>query len=144
MIDTREKAGELYCGNFNCAQAVLCAFNPHTGLSDEHALKLAASFGGGMGNLKEVCGALTGAFMVGGLLKGFTVATGDNKRAHNLVVQAMADKFKEKFGSIHCRDLLQRNIDDGSHATEAKPCLKYVLYAVDISNELLESCRKDV
>lgn len=139
MDDVREKASELYCGNFNCAQAVLCAFNPHTGMSEEHALKLAASFGGGMGNLKEVCGALTGAFMVGGLLKGFTVATSDNKRAHNLVVQELADKFTAKFGHIHCRDLLQRNIDDGTRYSEAKPCLKYVLYAVDITKELMDA-----
>lgn len=132
MSSAHDKAKDLYCSNFNCAQSVLCSFCPQTGLSEAHALKLASSFGGGMGNLKEVCGALTGAFMVAGLIKGFDIASSDNKRAHNDVVQAIAQKFNNTYGSILCRDLLQRNIDDGTRYSEPKPCLKYVLTAVEI------------
>ena len=139
MAGVRERASELYCGNFNCAQAVVAAFCPVTGMDEGQALKLASSFGGGMGNLKEVCGALAGAFMVAGLLKGFTQASGDNKRAHAAVVQTIADQFKNRFDSILCRDLLQRNIDDGTSESEAKPCLKFVLAAVDIANDVLET-----
>ena len=138
MADIREKASELYCGSFNCAQAVLAAFCPVTGMSEEQALKLASSFGGGMGDLKEVCGALTGAFMVAGLLKGFTQPSGDKKRAHAAVIQAITDKFKDRFDHILCRDLLQRNIDDGTSKSEVKPCLKFVVAAVDIANDVLE------
>lgn len=142
MALVSEKAEALYRANFNCAQAVLGAFCPVTGMREEEALRLASSFGGGMGNLKEVCGALTGAFMVAGLLRGFTEASGERKRDHNLVVQAIAEKFVGRYDSLLCRDLLRINSEDGSTRTEAKPCLKYVLGAVDIAEEVLR-CGKE-
>ncbi len=137
MPSVRERAEELYRADFNCAQSVLYAFCPVTGMDEKEALRLASSFGGGMGNLKEVCGALTGAFMVAGLLKGFTGASSQRKREHNLVVQGVAEAFRNRFDSLLCRDLLQRNNDDGSVRTEPKPCLKYVLGAVEIAGEVL-------
>lgn len=138
QIPVMEKASELYNANYNCAQAVLCGFCPVTGMEEEQALKLAASFGGGMGSLGEVCGALTGAFMVAGLMNGYTDPDAKRKQAHNLAIQEMAGKFKERFGSVLCRDLLWRNVDDGSNKRQAeKPCLKYVQAAVDIANGAL-------
>ncbi len=138
MHTVRKKAEELYCADFNCAQAVLGAFCPVTGMKEEEALRLASSFGGGMGNLKEVCGAVTGSFMVAGLIKGFTEASGEKKREHNGVVQAIAKEFTARFDSLLCRDLLRKNGEDAGVRSAAKPCLRYVLGAVDIMREVLQ------
>ncbi len=130
--DNVRRAGEIYMQHFNCAQSVLCAFGDRTGLNNEAALRLAASFGGGMGSLKEVCGALTGAFMVLGLVKGFTDPTRENKARHGERIDRLADAFRGRFGAISCRSLLLRNAADGSDRTEAKPCLKFVTAAAEL------------
>lgn len=132
MGNHAERAEELYRRDFNCAQAVLCAFGDRTGLAEDTAKRLASSFGGGMGSLKEVCGALTGSFMVLGLANGFTDPTRDNKRLQRERVDKLIDAFRERFGAIHCRALLARNAADGSAKNEAKPCLKYVTAAAEI------------
>ncbi len=137
MSERSEKAAGIYAENFNCAQAVLCAFGDVTGLDDAQAKRLASSFGGGMGNMKEMCGALTGAFMVAGLAQGFTEATRDNKRAHSARIDDIAAEFRERFGCMLCRDLLQKNKDDGSAEREAKPCTKFVAAATEIMEKRL-------
>lgn len=137
MAEHSDHAAELYKENYNCAQSVLCSFCRETGMDEEQAKRIASSFGHGMGNLKEVCGALTGAFMVLGLLKGFTLPTSENKRNYALLVDELAADFHEQFGKILCRDLLQRNIDDGSAKSEVKPCLKYVVAAAKLVEQRL-------
>ncbi|MBQ8236107.1 MAG: C_GCAxxG_C_C family protein, partial [Clostridia bacterium] len=70
MTDHAKLAEEKFLKGYTCAQAVLCAFGDLTGLDEQTALALSASFGGGMGRMRPVCGALSGAFMVLGLLYG--------------------------------------------------------------------------
>lgn len=70
-MDHRELAAELFLSDCNCAQAVLEAFSDVTGLEKGFAAKLASSFGGGMGRMREVCGAVSGMLMVAGLLYGY-------------------------------------------------------------------------
>ena len=65
-----EKAAEFFLSGCGCAQAVLAAFTDVTGLDESTALRLASSFGGGMGRMREVCGACSAMFMVAGLLYG--------------------------------------------------------------------------
>lgn len=65
-------ARELFKQGYNCSQSVFAAFCDETGLDTETALKIASSFGGGMGRLREVCGAVTGMFMVVGMKYGYT------------------------------------------------------------------------
>ena len=132
MDEHATRAGEIYSQNYNCAQAVLCAFGDQTGLTDDAAKRLASSFGGGMGNLREVCGVLTGAFMVLGFGKGFTDPTRENKREHSARVDKLAAAFRDRFGVIRCRELLARNAADGSAKSEAKPCLKFVTAAAEL------------
>ena len=66
------KKSEIAVNNFkigyNCAQSVLLTFSEEIGLTQEEALKLASSFGGGMGRLREVCGAVSAMFMIAGCL----------------------------------------------------------------------------
>ena len=69
-MDHGEKAVKLFESGYNCAQAVAAAFADVTGLEEKQAARMASAFGGGMGRLREVCGAVTGAAVVLGLRHG--------------------------------------------------------------------------
>lgn len=103
----RELAEQNFQNGYNCAQAVLLAFSDLTGLDEKTALSISSSFGGGMGRLREVCGAVSAIFMVAGLLYGgsSTDSQGE-KAAHYARIQALATRFREKNGSYLCRELL--------------------------------------
>lgn len=109
-INHAEKAKSLFESGYNCCQAVLCAYADELGLDETTALKIASSFGGGMGRLREVCGAVSGMFMVCGLRDGYTNIDGVNaheeKMSHYERIQEFARKFINENGSIICRELL--------------------------------------
>ena len=87
-------------GGYNCAQAVAVAFRDVTGLSEEFCARMAVSFGGGLGRLREVCGAVSGMALVAGLLYGSPDPNdAAAKRAHYQLVQLLAQRFREKTGS---------------------------------------------
>ena len=91
----------------NCSQAVLAAFADELGITEEFAMRLASGFGGGMGRMREVCGAVSGMILVANILCG----NGDKsdkkaKDAHYALIQKLAGKFREQNGSIICRELL--------------------------------------
>ena len=105
-----EKAAHNFLSGYNCAQSVLLAFADKAGLEPEYALKLASSFGGGMGRLREVCGAVSAMFMVAGILKGYTEPADDEIKAkHYALIQDLASEFKSKYKTIICRELLDRD-----------------------------------
>lgn len=112
-----EKAEKLFTEGYNCAQAVVYAFNDILELDDKMILSLSSSFGGGMGRLREVCGAVTGAFMVLGVLYGYSDVNASDKGDHYSRIQEFANRFKEDNGSIICRELLGL----GSGASEPTP-----------------------
>ena len=102
-----ERADAYFENGFSCSQSVFAAFAPQLGLEPETALKIAGPFGGGMGRMGEVCGAVTGAFMSIGLRHG-RVSADDaetKERAYGLV-REFADRFTQRHGSILCRELL--------------------------------------
>ena len=106
-MDHSIKAGELFLGGVNCAQAVFLAFEDVTGIDRKLAAKLSSPFGGGMGRLREVCGAVSGMTMVAGFLS--PCPTADNpvaKKANYALVQRFAEAFREQNGAIVCRTLL--------------------------------------
>jgi len=104
----------------NCAQAVVWAFREECGLSSEQAMRLAASFGAGMGRLREVCGAVTGMFMVSGMLEGPENADSKTLKDEQYKrVQSLAKTFKEKTGSLICRELL--GLPSGSNSPISQP-----------------------
>lgn len=106
-MDHREKAAELFVNGSSCSQAVVVAFCDVTGLTPELAAKLSSSFGGGMGRMREVCGAVSGMFMVAGLLYGGnTTESRQEKTAHYARIQMLAAQFRERNGSYLCRELL--------------------------------------
>ncbi len=111
----------------------------------ETALALASSFGGGMGRLREVCGAVTGMFMAVGLLYGgFGPADSEAKTDHNRRIQELAARFHEANGSILCRELLGIDADGSPVPTprcgtffEERPCKNLVGYAAGLLDEYL-------
>ena len=101
-----EKALELFASGFNCSQAVLTAFAPDFGLDEKLALMLGTQFGGGARNA-EMCGAVSGALMVLGLKYGhFESENNEQKQRAYAIAVEFTKRFKERNGSIVCRDLL--------------------------------------
>ena len=144
----REKAEELFLSGYNCAQAVLCAYTDITGLDSETSKRIASSFGGGMGKLREACGAVTGGFAVLGLLYGdYDVNDNSQKSEHYARVRAAAERFKEQFGTINCESLLQgianaKGADPAERNAEyykSRPCLRFVGAMCDILDDYIES-----
>jgi C_GCAxxG_C_C family probable redox protein len=107
MSQKSDMALALFKDGQFCSQAVLSAFCEDLELSRPMALKIASGFGGGMGRMGDVCGAVTGALMALGLhdWEGDTVSQDEKTRVTHRV-REFADRFKEKHGSITCRDLL--------------------------------------
>ena len=100
-------AEENFKKGYNCAQAVCLAFAEETGLSENVILNLSSSFGGGMGRMREVCGAVSAIFIIAGILKGYSVPNDDKtKAAHYKLIQTLAEEFKVCHNSIICRELL--------------------------------------
>lgn len=107
MSERGKQARALFEKGYNCAQAVVAVFAPDMGVSEEAAVRLMSPFGGGMGRLREVCGAFSGLLAAFGMLYGYSdpAATGE-KKALYADVQQMATAFREHNGSLICRELL--------------------------------------
>lgn len=136
-----EKAAENFRKGYNCAQSVFITFAEEFGIDKETALKLSSSFGGGMGRLREVCGAVSSMFAIAGLKEGYISPNDDDAKAkHYELIQNLAHKFKEKYGTIICRELLE--LPEGadspvpSKRTEQyykdRPCEAFVRLAAEI------------
>ena len=153
MQDRGERAKALFYEGYNCAQAVFCAFDDITGFDRETAARLASSFGGGMGRLREVCGAVSGALLVLGSVGGYAEPNDpEAKKVHYALVQEFARRFREKNGSIVCRELLSGlGVSEGG-APEARteefykkrPCPELIADAARIADALLAECRRTV
>ncbi len=134
------KAAELFVNGCNCSQAVFVAFAEDCGIDEKTAMRLSSSFGGGMGRLREVCGAVTGMFMVAGLLKGYeNTDSKDKKDEHYKLIQTLAEEFNQVHGTYICRDLLgtvgkSTPISDPRTAEyyKTRPCVKFVITASKI------------
>ncbi|MCQ2231848.1 MAG: C-GCAxxG-C-C family protein [Paludibacteraceae bacterium] len=102
-----ERAKELFKSGFNCSQSVVAAFADLYGLTEEQALKVSASFGGGIGRMRETCGAACGIFLLAGLKYGTTDPKNAEGKGENYrIVQELAKDFIEANGFLKCRDLL--------------------------------------
>ena len=152
MYDHSSLAKELFKKGYNCSQSVFASFCDETGLDIETALKISSSFGGGMGRLREVCGAVTGMFMVVGLKYGYADPNDKAlKTEHYKLIQYLAKKFKEDNTFIICRDLLSLNnpninVSDNyipSDRTESyykeRDCVDLVVSAANILDEYIKN-----
>jgi C_GCAxxG_C_C family probable redox protein len=135
LTPKEQKAHDYFYGGYNCAQAVFAAFHEEMGLSEELALKLMMPMGGGVGGLRDICGALCGAAMALGMLrKDVKPNDVDAKKAMYALVQEKAARFREQFTTWNCGALLAINdlqpapvpaVRD-AHYYEVRPCGKYV------------------
>ena len=146
MTNFSNKAEDNFTNGCNCAQAVLCAFSDIIGFDNKTAMRLASSFGGGMGRMREVCGAVSSMFMIAGMLKGYDIAGDDiGKTRQYQLVQELAKKFKESHGTIICRELLGLDGSDNpipsartAEYYASRPCKIFVRTAAEIiEKELL-------
>ena len=136
-----ERAKELFHQGFNCSQAVFAACADIYGIDEPMALRLAASFGGGIGRMRQTCGAACGMFLLAGLENGSAIpGDAEGKKNNYTYVQHLANKFKDENGSLICAELLgiaPRPQEPTPEArTEAyykkRPCAEMVASAVRI------------
>lgn len=141
-----EKAVELFNNGYNCSQAVFGAFADELGLDFETALMLSSSFGGGMGRMREVCGAVSGMFMAAGVKYGYSDPKDTAaKTEHYKLIQHLAEKFKERNRYIICRQLLGLDGQDNSYVPsertaeyyKKRPCAELVRDAAEILEEYM-------
>ena len=142
-----EKAEALFLEGYNCAQAVVIAFEDLHGLDRETAAKLSSSFGGGMARLREVCGSVSGMFMVAGLLYGYDNPKAKEEKAeHYARIQKLAADFTAENGSIVCRELLGLTEKKQEPTPEARteeyykkrPCKELIGRAAEIMDNYIK------
>ena len=143
QIEARaQRAVALFKEGFNCSQAVFASCADLYGITDEAlALRLSASFGGGMGRMRLVCGAASGMFLLAGLEKGScTPHDNEGKMANYAFVQDLAEKFKAQYGSLICAELLglaprpeePKPAERTQQYYEKRPCSEMIAEAVRI------------
>ena len=143
----REIAIENFKKGYNCSQSIVLTFADMIPVDEKELLKMASSFGGGMGRLREVCGAVSGMFIVAGFLYGYDgPETGQVKADHYARIQELAEIFKEDHGSIICRDMLGLSAGPDAPTPEARtkeyykkrPCPEIVGDAAEILEKYIE------
>ena len=153
MDSHKEAARAYFLEGYNCAQSVVLAFHKELGIEKETAARLASSFGGGMGRLREVCSAVSGMLLTAGLLYGYSDpkdTTG--KREQYERVQRLAHEFSDRNGSIVCRELLGLGHHADSPAPSARtpeyykkrPCADLVADAADIMERMIKQMEQEV
>ena len=144
-MDHSIKAAELFLNGCNCSQAVVVAFSDVTGLDRDFAARISSSFGGGMGRMREVCGAVSGMLMVLGLLYGYTDPGQKDchKKEHYALVQELSGKFRQETGSIVCREILKNPPSDPNPTPRPaefyakRPCARMVMTAARLLDEFI-------
>lgn len=107
VAERAQKARELFAQGYNCAQSVVLAYSDVMDVDAKTLATMSAPFGGGMGRLREVCGAVSGMFMIAGsLVPAFDPAQKAAKAANYALVQNLAEEFRKENRSIICRELL--------------------------------------
>uniref|UniRef100_UPI00405719CC C-GCAxxG-C-C family protein n=1 Tax=Agathobacter sp. TaxID=2021311 RepID=UPI00405719CC len=147
----KEKAMQSFLDGYNCSQSIILAFEDLIGMDIDLALKIASPFGGGMGRLREVCGSVSGMFMVMGFLYGYN-QPGDYEGKKELYehIQKLATCYEEANGSIICRDLLGLTVKKEEAAPERRteeyykkrPCKEKIGSAAEILENYLKELGK--
>lgn len=140
MSKYTEKAVNYFKQGYNCSQSVVATFAEDYNLDEETVLKLSCGFGGGIGRMRSVCGAFSGAVM----LAGMNYAPSDKACVYK-VVQKLSDRFKEENGSLICAELLGLDKAENSNIPEQRtteyykkrPCIKMVESAAAMVEEIL-------
>lgn len=146
MVSRVEQAVSTFEEGYTCAQAVFATYADLFGMDRETALKLASPMGGGIGRMREVCGVVSAMALLAGLKDGNTdPANEEGKEKIYLLTRQMAEKFKEKHGTIICRELLGiQGMEKSARPSERtktyyseRPCSRLVATASRIVEEVL-------
>lgn len=149
--DRVQKAVELFMQGYNCSQSVFLAFADLYGMDEDMAKRVSAGFGGGVGRMRMMCGAVSGMVMLAGLDAGQTEGNDRKGKADcYAVVQGLVNKFKDENGSVICAELLgmkgckvvkNSNIPDERNAEyyRVRPCSQKVENAAGLFAEYLAS-----
>ena len=150
MSTRKEKAMQSFLDGYNCAQCMILAFEDMLTVDVDTALQIASPFGGGMGRLREVCGSVSGMFMVLGFLKGYSEPEDyDGKKELYEHVQELARRYEEANGSIICRELLGLDVKREDATPEKRtdeyykkrPCAEKIGSAAEILEVYLNEIR---
>ena len=145
-----KRAFELFGEGYNCSQAVALAFADLIEMDEKLLVRMTSSFGGGMGRLREVCGAVSGMFFVAGALYGYGEpgnAGQQEKAEHCARIQELAGEYRAINGSIVCRELLGLGQTGADQPTpelrsaeyyKKRPCGQLVMLAATIMESYIE------
>lgn len=147
MENKAEEAKEYYNQGYNCCMSVIKPFINDMDVEHDIVIKIASSLGGGLGYLREVCGAVSGMAVVLGMKYGYLEGFKDEadkkaKAEHYSLVRQMGEKFKEKSGALTCRDLLHLDENDDplpGYEKMEKPCPMLVAMAVEILSDYIQN-----
>ncbi len=148
---TTEQAAKLFESGYNCAQAVFGAFAERAGIPFDTAILLAGGFGGGIGRLREVCGAASGGVMAMDLLFGQAGVENDEEKAELYErTQTYVKAFEKAFGSYLCRELLELDLKNDAPAPEkrtpdyyiTRPCALFVAFGAAQLEKILKEQTK--
>lgn len=137
---------KYFSEGFNCAQSVIVSFADTLNIDKEMALRIASGFGSGMGGMQKTCGAVTGAFMVIGFLRGkYKLEDEKAKEITNNLIQEFSHKFVDLYGSIDCKALINYDLntkEGKKQAIEAdvfnKKCTNFIKLTVDLLEEIVK------
>lgn len=143
-----EDALGLFQSGYNCAQSVFAAYADLFGMDMQTALKMSSAMGGGVGRMREICGVVSAMALLAGLQEGNDNPTDSDAKTHIYeVVRRMSAQFKEKQGTIICRELLgldgmeesARPSERTPEFYESRPCAKFIVCAAEIIEDVLFS-----
>lgn len=123
MSKRSEKAVQLHRQGYNCAQAVACAFCDKVGMDEATMFRLTEGFGLGMGGMQGVCGAVSACVLLAGLQNSAGALTSPpSKLSTHRLSKQLLDAFREKNGSIICREL--KGADTGTVLRSCPGCVE--------------------
>lgn len=143
----KEKAMNSFLEGYNCSQCLILAFEDLLTIDKEMALKIASPFGGGMGRLREVCGSVSGMFMVLGYIYGYDKPEDfEGKKLLYEHIQELAARYEKANGSIICRELLGLTVKKEDATPEKRteeyykkrPCTEKIGSAAEILEQFLK------
>ena len=140
MSKYTERAEMLFRSGYNCSQAVFCTFADELGLTQEQAARISIGLGGGVGRMREICGAISGAAMLVGLAH----PEYDKAKVYE-TVREITSEFKRSHDSVICKDLLGLKEVNFNEKPEPRtpefyikrPCLKIICDAVSAIENVL-------
>lgn len=120
-MERSEQAKEVFLSGYNCAQSVVLSFSDDLKYSKELAMKISAGFGAGMGRLQETCGAVSGAIMVLGLIKGEQVNNNDELKSEAYSsVKELSKEFTAAYHTTNCREIIGCDLNTPEGAAKFK------------------------